>query len=39
VRLTPKRSDILIELFGLGWLPHWQIEADGKPVEIPAFGE
>jgi hypothetical protein len=39
VRLTPKRSDILIELFGLGWLPHWQIEADGKPVEIAAFGE
>jgi hypothetical protein len=37
LRLTPKRTDILIEFFGLGWLPYWQIEADGKPVEIPAF--
>lgn len=37
LRLTPKRSDILVEFFGLGWLPHWQIEADGEPVEIPAF--
>ncbi|MBF8283462.1 MAG: hypothetical protein HW378_2377 [Anaerolineales bacterium] len=37
LRVTPKRSDILVELFGLGWLPHWQIEADGKKVEIPAF--
>ncbi len=38
LRVTPKRSDILVELFGLGWRPHWQIEADGKKVEIPAFG-
>jgi len=37
VRVTPKRSDILIELFGIGWIPHWQIEVDGQPVEIPAF--
>jgi hypothetical protein len=37
LRITPKKSDILIELFGVGWLPHWQIEADGTPVEIPAF--
>ena len=36
-RLTPKRTDILVEIFGLGWLPHWQIDADGQPVEIPAF--
>jgi hypothetical protein len=37
LRVTPKRSDIFVELFGLGWRPHWQIEADGKKVEIPAF--
>ncbi len=37
LRLTPRRSDILVELFGLGWLPHWQFEAVGKPVEIAAF--
>jgi hypothetical protein len=37
LRITPKKSDILVELFGVGWLPYWQIEADGAPVEIPAF--
>ncbi len=36
VRVTPRRSDILIELFGLGWQPYWQIDVDGTPVEIPA---
>jgi hypothetical protein len=39
LRLTPKRSDILVELFGVGWRPHWQIEADGQKTEIPASGE
>ena len=37
LRVTPKRSDILIELFGLGWLPHWQIDVDGQVVEIAAI--
>ena len=37
LRLTPKRSDILVEIFSIGWLPHWQVEADGAPIEIPAF--
>jgi hypothetical protein len=37
MRVTPKRSDILVELFGLGWLPYWLIEVDGTPVEISAL--
>ncbi|MBL8057142.1 MAG: hypothetical protein JNK29_10615 [Anaerolineales bacterium] len=36
LRVTPRRSDILVELFGLGWRPHWQIDVDGAAVEIPA---
>jgi hypothetical protein len=38
LRLTPRRSDILVELFGVGWRPHWQIEADGQMIEIAAIG-
>ncbi|MCI0353437.1 MAG: hypothetical protein L0099_00130, partial [Acidobacteria bacterium] len=38
LRLTPKRSDILVELFGVGWRPHWQIEADEQMIEIAASG-
>lgn len=37
LRITPKKSDILLELFGVGWLPYWQIEADGSLIEMPAF--
>ena len=37
LRVTPKRADILIDIFGLAWLPYWQIGADGQPVEMAAF--
>ncbi len=36
LRLTPKRTDILIEVFGLGWRPTWRLEVDGQPLELPA---
>jgi hypothetical protein len=36
LRVTPRRSDILVELFGLGWLPYWEITVDGTPVELSA---
>ena len=37
LRITPKRSDILMEIFGLGWLPHWVCTVDGQTVELPAY--
>jgi hypothetical protein len=36
LRVTPRRSDILVEIFGLGWLPFWQIDVDGAPMELAA---
>jgi hypothetical protein len=36
LRVTPKRSDILVEVFGLGWIPYWQVETDGQIVEMEA---
>jgi hypothetical protein len=38
LRITPRRSDILVELFGVGWTPYWQIAVDGVATEIAAFG-
>ena len=35
--ITPYKKDIHIELFGVGWLPHWYAEAGGQPVLLPAF--
>ena len=37
LRLTPKRADILLEVFGLGWRPMWKLTVDGQPLELPAY--
>jgi hypothetical protein len=38
LRLTPKKADILVELFGLGWVPHWQMNLGGQELNLPAYG-
>ncbi len=37
LRLTPKRTDILLEVFGLGWRPTWRLLVDGQPLDLPAY--
>ena len=37
VSITPTKSDIFAELFGVGWLPYYLTENAGSQVEIPAF--
>ncbi len=37
VSITPSKSDIYSELFGVGWLPYYLTENAGSQVEIPAF--
>lgn len=37
LRLTPKRTDIHVEVFGLGWRPVWRLTLDGQPLELPAY--
>ncbi len=34
---TPKKKDIYIDLFGVAWLPHWQVEQGGEIQELPGF--
>jgi hypothetical protein len=34
---TPKRKDIYIDLFGVAWFPHWQVEQAGETQELPGF--
>ncbi len=36
--LKPLKKDVRVDLFAVAWFPHWQIEADGKDTELPAFG-
>jgi hypothetical protein len=35
--LTPLKKDIHIELFGIGWLPHYYINTGGTPLMLNAF--
>ena len=37
ISVTPYKKDILIEIFGVAWLPYHQVEAGGKLIEIPGF--
>jgi hypothetical protein len=31
------KKDIQIELFGIGWLPHWYVEINSQPLMLPAY--
>lgn len=38
VNITPKKTDIHVNLFGVAWKPFYIIEAGGESFELPAFG-
>lgn len=39
VTVTPKKTDIFMELFGVAWMPYYLVESGGEMVELPAFGQ
>jgi hypothetical protein len=39
VTVTPKKTDIFVELFGVAWMPYYLVESGGGMVELPAFGQ
>jgi hypothetical protein len=39
VTVTPKKTDIFVELFGVAWTPYYLVESAGGLVELPAFGQ
>ncbi len=34
--VSPMKKNISVELFGVGWQPHWLVEVDGRVRELPA---
>jgi hypothetical protein len=34
--ITPYKKDIHVELFGLGWVPYWDVIINGQTVVLPA---
>ncbi|NWG33560.1 MAG: DUF853 family protein [Chloroflexi bacterium] len=39
VTVAPKKTNIFITLFGVGWIPHYIIESGSDPFTLPAFAE
>ena len=37
IPIQPYKKDILVDLFGVGWLPYHVIDDDGRPVEFAAY--
>jgi hypothetical protein len=35
--VTPFKKDIQLDMFGIGWLPHWYAEVNGQPLMLPAY--
>lgn len=38
VTINPKKTDIYVRLFGLAWMPYYQVKSGGQVSEIAAFG-
>ena len=37
VSISPTKSDIFSEVFGVAWVPYYIVEQGGKTMELPAF--
>jgi hypothetical protein len=37
IEVRPRRADVRINLFALGWLPHWELAAGEQVFSMPAF--
>jgi hypothetical protein len=38
IPVTPYKKDIQIRMFGIAWIPYHLVDAGGRTVELPAFG-
>ncbi len=39
ITVAPKKSDVFVTLFGVGWMPHYLIRSGSETLTLPAFGE
>lgn len=37
IPVLPKKTDIYVDLFGVAWLPYYQVKVGSQSLEIPAF--
>ena len=39
VTVTPRKTDVFINLFGVAWTPYYVVRTGAETIELPAFGE
>jgi hypothetical protein len=39
VTVTPKKTDVFVNVFGVAWMPCYVVQTDAETIEVPAFGE
>ena len=37
IAVHPYKKNILVEIFGVAWMPYHLVEAGGKLIELPGF--
>jgi hypothetical protein len=37
IPVTPKKTDIYVDMFGVAWMPYYQIKSGEQASEVPAF--
>jgi hypothetical protein len=37
IPILPKKTDVYVALFGVAWMPYYQVQSADQTVEIPAF--
>jgi hypothetical protein len=37
INVTPYKKDILVEVFGVAWMPYHQVDVGGKLLEVPGY--
>jgi hypothetical protein len=37
ITVNPKKTDIFIDLFGVAWVPFYNVRVGGTVIELPAF--
>jgi hypothetical protein len=38
VTIAPKKTDVLVKVFGVAWMPYYAIKSGTETFELPAFG-
>ncbi|HKJ38923.1 MAG TPA: hypothetical protein VJ972_09120, partial [Anaerolineales bacterium] len=39
VTVTPKKTNVYVDLFGVAWVPYYVVKTGAETIEISAFGE